>query len=239
MKYIAGCSFGKDSLATLLVADRYHIKIDEVIYCEVMFDKGISGELPEHRNFIYECAIPKLEKLGFHITVLQSKKTYMDCFYHVIKKSKYPDLPGKYKGFPLTGRCYVQDRCKASTLDCYKKKFKNEYIQFVGITAEETMRLQRLKSNQISLLSRFGLTQQDTKEICRREGLLSPSYQYSKRNGCWFCPNASDSELLHIKADHPELWGKLERLGKEENVATQMFNRKESFLDLNKRLNLI
>ena len=36
--------------------------LDEVIYCEVMFDQGISGEIPEHRDFICRTAIPRLEK---------------------------------------------------------------------------------------------------------------------------------------------------------------------------------
>ena len=34
--------------------------LDEVIYCEVMFDQGISGEIPEHRDFICRTAIPRL-----------------------------------------------------------------------------------------------------------------------------------------------------------------------------------
>ena len=38
--------------------------LDEAVYCEVMFDKRTSGEVPEHRAFIYETAIPRLEQLG-------------------------------------------------------------------------------------------------------------------------------------------------------------------------------
>ena len=49
-KFIASCSFGKDSMATVLLAKARGEPLDEAVYCEVMFDKDISGEVPEHRD---------------------------------------------------------------------------------------------------------------------------------------------------------------------------------------------
>ena len=60
-RYIISCSFGKDSLATILLAKKHGEPLDEAVYCEVMFDKTISGEVPEHRDFIYTRGIPALE----------------------------------------------------------------------------------------------------------------------------------------------------------------------------------
>ena len=57
--YIASCSFGKDSIATILTALEMNEPIDEVIFSEVMFNNEISGESPEHIDFIYNTAIPK------------------------------------------------------------------------------------------------------------------------------------------------------------------------------------
>ena len=37
--HIASCSFGKDSLATILLALEHGEPLDEAVYCEVMFDK--------------------------------------------------------------------------------------------------------------------------------------------------------------------------------------------------------
>ena len=37
---------GKDSLATVILALMHHRPLDEVVYCEVMFDENISGEEP-------------------------------------------------------------------------------------------------------------------------------------------------------------------------------------------------
>ena len=38
--------------------------LDELVYCEVMFDENISGEHPEHADFIYNTAIPYFEQHG-------------------------------------------------------------------------------------------------------------------------------------------------------------------------------
>ena len=64
MKHIASCSFGKDSIATVLLALEHGEPLDEVVYCEVMFADEISGEVPEHRDFIYNTAIPYFESRG-------------------------------------------------------------------------------------------------------------------------------------------------------------------------------
>ena len=57
-KYIASCSFGKDSLATILLAHENNEPLDLIVWSEVMFDNNISGELQEHLDFIYKKAIP-------------------------------------------------------------------------------------------------------------------------------------------------------------------------------------
>ena len=74
MRYLASCSFGKDSLAAILLAKKHGEPLDEAVYCEVMFDKTISGEVPEHRDFIYTKGIPALERMGIKVTVLRGKK---------------------------------------------------------------------------------------------------------------------------------------------------------------------
>ena len=52
MKHVAACSFGKDSIATVILAREHNEPLDEVIYCEVMFDEEISGEVQEHTEFV-------------------------------------------------------------------------------------------------------------------------------------------------------------------------------------------
>lgn len=56
-KYIASCSFGKDSLAMLIKIKELGMPLDEVVYCDIRFDNNISGEMPKMAEFI-----PKAEK---------------------------------------------------------------------------------------------------------------------------------------------------------------------------------
>ena len=44
-KYVASCSGGKDSVATLLLAAQHKEPLDEAVFSEVMFDKDTSGEV--------------------------------------------------------------------------------------------------------------------------------------------------------------------------------------------------
>ena len=83
MKHIASCSFGKDSLATILLALEHGEPLDEAVFVEVMFDhsRKISGEIPEHIDWIYSTAIPKLESMGVRTRVLRSERDYMYIFY--------------------------------------------------------------------------------------------------------------------------------------------------------------
>ena len=77
--YIASCSFGKDSLATILLALENNEPLDRVVFAEVMFDHklNISGETPEIINWIKKVGIPKLESLGVKVDVVQAKEDYV------------------------------------------------------------------------------------------------------------------------------------------------------------------
>lgn len=126
MKYMAACSFGKDSIATVILAREYNEPLDEVVYCEVMFDDEISGEVPEHRQFIYETAKPIFESWGIKVTILRSQKTYVSNFKHVITKG---DQAGKIRSFPLCGRCAIQRDCKLPPINKYKRQIGDDVIQ--------------------------------------------------------------------------------------------------------------
>lgn len=60
-KYIASFSGGKDSTASVILAHENGDPLDLIIFSEVMFDEGISGEPPEHMEFIKSKCIPLFE----------------------------------------------------------------------------------------------------------------------------------------------------------------------------------
>lgn len=88
LTYIASCSFGKDSVATILLALEHGEPLDRVVFCEVMFDhaRGISGEMPEHIAWIYGTAIPKLRELGLRVDVLRAERDYCYFFANAVRR---------------------------------------------------------------------------------------------------------------------------------------------------------
>lgn len=70
-KHIACISGGKDSMATVILALMHGEPLDMAVYCEVMFDQDISGEVPEHRDFMYHTVIPWLEDKGIFVSVVK------------------------------------------------------------------------------------------------------------------------------------------------------------------------
>ena len=46
MKHILSCSFGKDSIATALLALQHGEPLDELVYCEVMFSEKYPANCP-------------------------------------------------------------------------------------------------------------------------------------------------------------------------------------------------
>jgi 3'-phosphoadenosine 5'-phosphosulfate sulfotransferase (PAPS reductase)/FAD synthetase len=235
MKYIASCSFGKDSIATVILAHLHNEPLDLIVFSEVMFDKNISGEHPLHIDFIYNKAIPIFESWGYEVKVLTSNKTYLDCFFYVCGERAKPERIGKYRGFPIAFKCKINSDCKIGPI---KKFFKGlDCIQYVGIAADEPERLKRLENtNKISLLAKYNYTEQKAFDLCQEYDLISPVYQLSNRQGCWFCPNARESECVWLKENKPHYWERLRELSQTPNLVTYKFNRTETFEELDKRL---
>lgn len=235
MKYIASCSFGKDSIATVILAHLHNEPLDLIVFSEVMFDENISGEHPLHIDFIYNKAIPIFESWGYEVKVLRANKTYLDCFFNVCGKRAKSERIGKYRGFPIAFKCKINSDCKVAPI---KKFFKGlDCIQYVGIAADEPERLKRLENtNKISLLAKYNYTEQRAFELCQEYDLISPVYQLSNRQGCWFCPNARERECVWLKENKPHYWERLRELSQTPNLVTYKFNRTETFEELDKRL---
>lgn len=237
MKYIASCSFGKDSIATVILAHLHNEPIDLIVYSEVMFDENISGEHPLHRDFIYEKAIPTFENWGYKVKVLRAEKTYKDCFLTVCGERAKTERVGKIRGFPIAFACIINSTCKVQPIKRFYKNIKEDVTQYVGIAIDEPVRLARLENtNKKSLLAKYNYTEQMAYDLCKQYDLLSPIYQFTKRNGCWFCPNRSNKEFIEIIKNYPALWGELEKLSKVKNLVTNKFNREETFEELDKKL---
>ena len=139
---------------------------------------------------------------------------------------------GMIRSFPMCGKCYVQRDCKMHPIRQYQKTLPSDTVQYIGIAKNEPQRLARLGGNQVSLLEKYGYTEDDAKQLCKQAGLLSPVYEFTDRGGCWFCPNAKLSELRHLYDHHPDLWQKMMRLQIVPGKVTEKFNRSQTFADI-------
>lgn len=194
-----------------------------ILFVEVMFDRDISGEGPEQMEFVRHCAAI-FESWGYPVQIIRSDRTYMDVFMHV---REWGGHAGMRTGFPMPGACEINRDCKLRAMrKFWRENGGGDIVQYVGIAADEPARLKRLPANTVSLLARYGYTQGDAYRLCSEHGLLSPSYQYAKRGGCWFCPNARRDELLALRRDHGDLWNWLLKLEKEPDIIGSIWNRR-------------
>ena len=225
MKYIASWSGGKDSTASIILAHEHGEPLDKIIFSEVMFDENISGELPEHIDFIKNVAIPKFEKWGYEVKILHSDKTYMDCFFRKTSKGKFKDS-GKICGFPMMMKCVINRNCKMRQIRGFLKHINDDFTQYIGIAIDEPVRMEHIVNsrNKVSLLEKYGYTEQMAFELCEKYDLLSPIYDFVPRGGCWFCPNARYAELKHLRTNHRNLWDKLLELENEPDLIGNMWN---------------
>lgn len=229
MHYSLSWSGGKDSTASIILAHEHNEPLDTIVFCEVMYDlkNNISGENPQHIKFIREKAKPLFESWGYKVDILRADRDYLDFFHRIIEKPrKHMDHKGKKFGFPVFGLCGVKRDLKLKPIKEYYKGIPGDVIQYVGICADEKRRLLSLHSQpgRISLLDKYGFTEQMAREKCEEYELLSPSYQFSDRGGCWFCPNAKLAEHREIKKLYPDVWNQFVSLENEDNVANYKYN---------------
>ena len=220
MKYIASWSGGKDSTASIILAHEHNEPLDLIIFSEVMFDKEISGELPEHIDFIKNRAISIFESWGYEVKILHSDKTYMDCFHHRTVRGK---SKGMKKGFAMTGHCDVQRDCKLKAIKQFWKSVNEDFTQYIGIAIDEPARMERVvkAGNQVSLLKKYNYTEKMAFDLCKQYGLLSPIYDFAPRGGVLVL---SQCQICRIEtfADAPQRFvGQTSGTGKRTG-----FNRK-------------
>ena len=233
-KYIASCSGGKDSIATILLALKHGEPLDEVVWVEVMFTKESSGEVPEHRDFVYNKLKPFCEENGIQFTILHSTKTYDDVFHQLFTRGK--NVGQKY-GFARPRGCFLNKELKLKPLNDYKRKQETNVVWYVGIAADESKRLKRLEeTSNVSLLAKYGIKEDDALRLCKERDLLSPVYEISRRNGCWFCPYAKDKELIHFLQRHEEMFDKLIEWENEDNLSYRRMNFSEKPSEVKARL---
>lgn len=211
-------SFGKDSMATLLLAIEQGIQIDHVMYCEIKFNDEISGEHPIMAEWIPEAEYVLKKNYGIIVDHAFSI-TYLEQFFKTKQKGNHI---GDNYAFPHIIGAWCNSRLKIAAINNYLAQFGNRNItQFVGIAYDEPRRWERMKAKETknrkyrSLLVEQKLTEQDAFQICEKNGLLSPIYKCDDgiyRGGCWFCPKQCNADLYSLWKNYPDYFQKLVEL---------------------------
>jgi hypothetical protein len=234
---IVGLSGGKDSLATCVILHWLDIPF-RTITAEVWWKDDITGENPYHYEFMHEVAFPKLSSWGCECHTVRSDITAYGCMVTPISKSiSHPERVGKLRGFPLCGKCCIQRDCKIKPCEKFYKRQKEGYSVIFGIAADEKDRLlTNAANNKISILDLLQIPEFDTYGICTQETLLSPTYSFSMRGGCWFCPNQKIQELTLLYRDFPHLWKELMEIQNMPNKVQEKFNRTQTLYDIEEQI---
>lgn len=223
---IFNLSFGKDSMATLILAAEYGIPIDCVMYCEIKFNDEISGEHPLMAEWIPTAEKRLKELFGVTVDHAYSGVNFYEQFYKVKQKGNHV---GDIYGFPYVIGAWCNDRLKLQAIKNYEAQFRNEEtITFVGIAYDEPMRWERMlkketdKHKYRSLLVEQKLIEQDAFEICKKYDLLSPMYSVDGiyRGGCWFCPKQCLADLYSLWKNYREYFDILAEI---EQVSVNTF----------------
>ena len=237
---IFNLSFGKDSMATLILAVENNIPIDRVMYCDIKFSPDMSGEHP-----IMAAWIPTAEKrlhelFGITVEHAYSGISFSEQFY-TKKKRIGTKHYGEIYGFPYLISAWCNRVLKTDAIAHYLNQFgKQPITQFVGIAYDEPKRWLRMNSKETelrkyrSLLVEQKLTEQDTFSICQNYGLLSPLYDFDGiyRGGCWFCPKQSIADLYSLWKNYPDLYSTLLSM---ENDSRTTFKPNQNLYLLKKR----
>ena len=213
---IFNLSFGKDSMATLLLAIDQGIPIDRVMYCDIRFSDEISGEHPLMAEWIPDAEKQLKRLFGVTVDHAYSGVSFEEQFYKVKQKGNHV---GERNGFPFVNGAWCNSRLKLRAISKYQSQFGNDEItQFVGIAYDEPIRWERMKAKETknrkyrSLLFEQEITEQDAFRICEKYGLLSPMYKTNDgmfRGGCWFCPKQCYADLYSLWKNYPTYFAKL------------------------------
>ena len=235
MKYIASCSFGKDSLAMILKLLELNYPLDEIVY----FDIGAEFES------IYQNK-QRVKELSRNRDILFTElKPKQDFFYLMLEKEVHKRNGVKQPGYKWCGGlCRWGTTLKLNAIKENNKKYGNEFIvEYVGIAVDEQERLIRERvercNNRLKLypLAEWGMTEKDCLNYCYSKGFSWNEngielYKVLDRVSCWCCRNKNLKELENMFLFLPDYWEKLKELQSKIDIP---FKDRYSIFDLEKR----
>lgn len=235
--HIVSFSGGKDSTALLLGMIDRNMRIDEVIN----FDTGLEfPSMYDHIDKIKEI----LREKNIRYT---SFKSELGFEYYLLERERYlkSNVPVYGWGWPNIVNRWCTAFLKTRNSDAYIKALSEKYdiIQYIGIAADESKRLERKHHQNKKFrypLVEWGMTEKDCLEYCYEHGYdWGGLYRIFKRVSCWCCPLESVEELYKLWDNFPDLWVQLRewdnRLAHQYGTRTFTFKKPYTVEQLEQR----
>ena len=90
-----------------------------------------------------------------------------------------------------------------------------DIVDYIGIAADEPKRFGQLNEKKRAPLVEFGIEEDLCGLYCQYGEMLSPSYEISYRDGCWFCHNQGVDQLRFLRKNYPDRWALLLKWDKD------------------------
>lgn len=218
MRRVASVSFGKDSLAMLLLLLEKKVLLDEVIF----YNSGMEFQaIYDIRDRIK----PVLERRGVRFTEVRPDAPFL---YNMLERPVNSKKNGLHLGYGWCGGpCRWGTKLKARALDGVALDAE---VHYVGIAADEPERLARLEAPKCSPLAEAGMTEADCLAYCYERVFFWEEngvrlYDILDRVSCWCCKNKNRRELKNIYQFLPQYWEKLKELQAQISMPMKPFSR--------------
>lgn len=207
MKYIASVSFGKDSLAMLLLLIRNDYPLDEVVFYDTEMEfQAIYNLRDKVEKLLNKNAIKYVE--------LKTKESFEYNMYERPVCKRGTNIVHKYGYGWCGGTCRWGTTAKLQALEKYCKG----HYEYVGIAVDEPKRLAKdRKGNKLFPLAEWNLNEKYCLEYCYEQGYHwiengIELYNILDRVSCWCCRNKNLKELRNMYMFLPEYWQKLKNM---------------------------
>lgn len=217
---IVSFSGGKDSTAMLLMLLERGERVDDIVFC----DTGM--EFPE----MY-AHLEKVEAYtGRKVTRIKAEKGW-DYWFSEYTRKKGKRAGEKGYGWPIMMCRWCTGHLKREVFAKYLKH-AGEYVQLLGIAADEPKRLAE-KPNTRYPLAEWGVTEKDALQYCKEHGFdWGGLYDIFPRVSCWICPLKSIASWRALRTARPELW---ERALQYDKASGVKINKRWTLHDLEAR----
>ncbi len=204
--HVVSFSGGKDSTAMLLRMLEDGKKVDEILFC----DTGL--EFPQ----MYEHIRKVEQNIGRKIKIVKSDYSFEYLFLEK-RINRRKEALSCHNGYSWAGPLsrWCTEHLKNGPRERYLRELRKKYnvIQYVGIAADETHRINRPNNQRADVrlpLVEWNMSEADCLAYCYAKGYdWGGLYEKFQRVSCWCCPLQSLKELRILYRNFPELWKQL------------------------------